>query len=60
MGKRVYMTGNGLVDSYALSWPGGGTQGLTYEETIRVGKAKAKELGIPFVDESPRTRREGR
>lgn len=49
------MMGNGLRDSYLLSWPGGGASGLTYERSIEVGRAKAAELAVPFVDESPRT-----
>ncbi len=54
------MGSNGLVESYLLSWPGGGRSGLTYERSREVGMAKAKELGIPFVDESSRTLREGK
>ena len=57
MSDRVYMTGNGFVDSYLLSWPGEGASGLTYEKSREVCEAKARELGIPFVDDSPRTRR---
>ena len=58
MSDRVHMIGNGLRDSYLVSWPGGGVSGLSYEKSREVGEARAKELGIPFVDESPRTLRE--
>jgi hypothetical protein len=57
--KTVHMSGNGLVDSYLVGWPGGGASGLTYGRSREVGQAKAKELGLPFVDESPRTLRSG-
>jgi hypothetical protein len=33
---RVHMGGNGFVDSYLVSWPGGGTRGLTYERQKEV------------------------
>jgi hypothetical protein len=57
---RVHMLGNGLRDSYLVRWPGGGVSGLTYERSREIGEAKAKDLGLPFVDESPRTLRERR
>ena len=57
MSHAVHMCGNGLVDSYLVSWPGGGTSGLTYEKSREIGQMKARELGILFVDDSPRTRR---
>jgi len=49
------MRGNGLVDSYLVSWPGGGLSGCTYERSREIAMAKARELGLSFIDGSPRT-----
>jgi hypothetical protein len=43
---------NGLVGSYQVSWPGGGTTGLTYGGALECAKRWATKLGLPFIDES--------
>jgi len=43
---------NGLVDSYAVSWPGGGVSGLTYEASCEVAASRAAKTGLPFIDET--------
>ena len=49
--EAVRLGTNGFVDAHRVSWPGGGLTGCTYDESVRVGQAMAKKLGLPFIDE---------
>ena len=48
---------NGLVGSYAVAWPGGGRSGMTYEETVKVGRAMAAKMGLRFIGETTKGQR---
>ena len=49
---QVRVLSNGFVDSYAVTWPGGGISGLTYDASCSVATRKALEMGIPLLYET--------
>ena len=50
--RAVRVLSNGFVDSYAVTWPGGGISGLTYDASCSVATRKALEMGIPLLYET--------
>ena len=50
--RAVRVLSNGFVDSYAVTWPGGGISGLTYAASCSVATRKALEMGIPLLYET--------